>query len=525
MTKSSYRLAGVQLNHASILLILFVGVFCLNLLVPRDLWVQDEARYGEVLREMIATKGWLVPHLNAHPYPDKPPLYFWVVAALSAVFGTGELAFRMATLLSTLAAGIGVYLVGRRLFGAREAFWGTAIFATCFLTLVVGQIVRMDMLLTALTVFSWHALLRFGEDRKLSRLIGFWCLTALAVAVKGPIALLFTALPAIVWTAWTGGWRALGSLRVVSGLLMLAGMVGLWIIMVIMQGQQQYLDTIWHEQIVGRAIKSWSHREPVYFYLVLAPVLLLPWTALVVRGLYAQIRNKETHWRFLVAFSLVPLLGISLVSGKLFIYLEPLVPVLAVAAGLSAAQGEDNARVSRWWSWPPVLFVLICAAGVFWLLQNYPVDKAVASAIGVALVLLAITGIALARANVRNWMFGWMGLSTILSWLLFGAMLYLLNPFFSARSLGESIVHQPADAEVGVVNTTRGILNYYAGRTMQELTAGEALGWWHAHPDAILIVQTDDVRAVFGDQGLPSACRMHETYFIELKEYHVLADC
>lgn len=525
MSNITYKLAGLRLNHISILAILFVGVFCLNLLVPRDLWVQDEARYGEVLREMMATKAWLVPHLNAHPYPDKPPLYFWVVAALSMVFGSGEFAFRLVSLLSTLAATVGVYQVGRRFFGIREAFWSTAIFSTCFLTLVVGQIVRMDMLLTALTVYSWYALLRFDENRKLSSLLGFWGLVALAVAAKGPIALLFTMLPALVWVTWTGGGRAILSLRVVTGILILVAMVGLWILLVVMQGQEQYLSTIWHEQLVGRAVKSWSHREPFYFYLVLAPILLLPWTALVVRGFYAVIKNDDMQWRFLVTFSLVPLVGISLVSGKLFIYLEPLVPVLAIAAGIAAARSEDSVKTTRWLSWPPIVFLLAWSGGVFWLTRNYLADDWMGFAIGVALVLLTIPGIMLCRANARNWMFGWLGLSTIMSWLLFGALAYLLNPLFSARSLGESIASQPARVEVGVVSTTRGILNYYAGRTMQELMPNEAMSWWRARTDAILIVQKEEIRSIFGTQGLPPTCRLHETYFIELKEYHVLAGC
>ena len=58
---------------------LLVGVYVINLFIPRDLWVQDEARYGEVVREMLQSgswKGWLVPHLNGYAYPDKPPLYF-----------------------------------------------------------------------------------------------------------------------------------------------------------------------------------------------------------------------------------------------------------------------------------------------------------------------------------------------------------------------------------------------------------------------------------------------------------------
>ncbi len=525
MSKYTYKLAGLQLNHVSILIILFIGVFCLNLLIPRDLWVQDEARYGEVLREMMATGDWLVPHLNAHPYPDKPPMYFWIVAAFSALLGPGELAFRLVSLLSTLIATIGVYRLGRSLFGVREAFWATAIFSTCFLTQVVGQINRMDMLLTALTVFSLSALLRFKENKKITDLIWFWCICALAVAVKGPIALLFTVIPAITWSLWSDGWRGFLSLRLATGISILVAMVALWILMVVMQGQEQYLKTIWHQQLVGRAINSWSHKEPFYFYLMLTPILLHPWTALVAQGFHSVRKQSNEKWRLLLSFSLVPLIGISLVSGKLFIYMEPLIPALAVVAGLAAAQSENHNTVSRWLSWPSVLVSLIFAAAIFWVSLNYPVDFKLASITVAGLVLLTALGVALFWANTRNWMFSWMGFSVVLSWLVFGAVLYMLNPLFSARSLGEFIAAQPDQLEIGVVKTTRGILNYYSGRTMQELETGETLDWWQARNDSILIIQTDEISAVFGEKGIPSSCKIHQIFSIELKEYHVLSGC
>ena len=526
MSTDNYRPDGRASSPITLLLVLFLAVFCLNLLIPRDLWVQDEARYGEVLREMLSGSSWLVPHLNGHPYPDKPPLYFWVVAAVGALVGPGELAFRLVTLLSTLAAMFGVYRLGRDLLGPREGLWASAIFATSLLTLVVGQIVRMDMLLTAATVFAWYALHRYRSAGVRGALVGFWALTTLGVAIKGPVALLFTLAPGVVWLLWIDGWRGLRSLHVLPGLLGLAGVAGLWMLMVIVQGQGQYLVTIWQEQLVGRAIDSWSHKEPVYFYLVLAPLLFMPWTGVVVRGTHALLDQKITGWQAITSFCVVPLLGISLVSGKLFIYMEPLMPAVALAAAVAAVPLAGSATVSRWLSWPPVLFVLALGAGVIRYAQPYlQARTSYGYAVGAALIMVAVLGLVLARGSGRHWLFGWAGLSAALSLLLFGAMTSLLNPLFSARPLGELLAAQPAGVPIGVVNTTRGILNYYAGRTLQELGTDEASTWWRAHPDGILIFKSTGSQAIFGAQGIPHDCRIRQTYSIELKEYHVLAGC
>ena len=115
-------------RDAALLVLALLAVHALNLAVHRDLWVQDEARYGEVLREMLESGRWLVPHLNGFPYPDKPPVYFWLVAALGALTSQGELAFRLFTLLSTVAATFGTWVLGRRLAGPAAGRWA----ALCF---------------------------------------------------------------------------------------------------------------------------------------------------------------------------------------------------------------------------------------------------------------------------------------------------------------------------------------------------------------------------------------------------------
>ncbi|HKJ94999.1 MAG TPA: glycosyltransferase family 39 protein, partial [Gammaproteobacteria bacterium] len=322
--------SGTVARRILILLGLFLALYALNLILPRDLWVQDEARYGEVVREMISTGQWLVPHLNAHPYPDKPAPYFWIVAAVGALVGQGALAFRIVTVLSTLAAAAGVYAFAGRLGTPRYAVRACAAFLTLTLTLLVGQIARMDMLLTACVVFSLYALVRHRDEGGGRWLFAFWLFVALGVATKGPIALLFSALPALIWRGWVDGWAGLRSLRPVAGLLALMAMVGAWILSVWAIGYGHYLSVIWNEQLVGRAVDSWSHREPVYFYLLVAPLVFMPWTPLIVRGLYRLLSSRET-WRgrvatdaLLIVVIAVPFIAISMVSGKLFIYMQPL---------------------------------------------------------------------------------------------------------------------------------------------------------------------------------------------------------
>jgi len=62
----------------------------------RPLAVPDEGRYGEIGRWMLYSGDWLTPRLNGIPFFHKPPLLYWLEAALLALFGVNAWAARLA---------------------------------------------------------------------------------------------------------------------------------------------------------------------------------------------------------------------------------------------------------------------------------------------------------------------------------------------------------------------------------------------------------------------------------------------
>ena len=79
MTKSSWFPA------AAIALVWLVLVWMA--LSYRPLMPIDETRYVGVAWDMWLRGDWLVPQLNGRPYPDKPPLLFWLIKLGWGVFG------------------------------------------------------------------------------------------------------------------------------------------------------------------------------------------------------------------------------------------------------------------------------------------------------------------------------------------------------------------------------------------------------------------------------------------------------
>ena len=64
--------------------LLWLGALALLLIATgfglRDPWPADEPRFALVARDMVLSGDWLFPRVGGDLYPDKPPLYFWLLA-------------------------------------------------------------------------------------------------------------------------------------------------------------------------------------------------------------------------------------------------------------------------------------------------------------------------------------------------------------------------------------------------------------------------------------------------------------
>src|SRR5437667_7880494 len=71
-------------------LVVAAALVVLSVLVTpaqRDLFVGDETKYGQVVREMRATGAFFLPTLNGTPFTHKPPIHFWMIDLLTFPLG------------------------------------------------------------------------------------------------------------------------------------------------------------------------------------------------------------------------------------------------------------------------------------------------------------------------------------------------------------------------------------------------------------------------------------------------------
>ncbi len=415
------------------------------LLAALQLWLRpllpvDETRYLSVAWEMWSRGDFLLPWLNGEAYSHKPPLLFWMIHGLWAVFGVSELSARLIPVALSLLALWWSALLAGQLWPARAAevralvpwlLFGS-VFWMNFYTLV-----QFDLLLALAALGAW-----LGTWRARQRPGTGWALVALAIGLgvlaKGPVILVAVlpvmllapwwwcaTRPASWWPWYLGGFTAL---------LLGAAIACAWAIPAGLAGGDTYRQAIFWGQSAGRMVASFAHSGPWWSYLLWLPLLWLPWLVWppVVRGL-RRLSLQDPGVRFCLAALLPALLLFSLISGKQGKYLLPLLPLLALltaraltndaaahtryrlrlAGGLLAILGVALTAV-RWWPrgpdwltdvqalWGPGL--LLCSIPLFrWRVPRAAAVRATTLAVwlGTATLYLGIVDLMAPQVQLR----------------------------------------------------------------------------------------------------------------------------
>ncbi len=93
----------------------------------RDPWPADEPRFALVARDMVQSGDWLFPRVGGDLYPDKPPLYFWLLAIAYSITGSLRASFLIPSLIAAFGTLGLVWDLSRRLAGRASAFAATAL--------------------------------------------------------------------------------------------------------------------------------------------------------------------------------------------------------------------------------------------------------------------------------------------------------------------------------------------------------------------------------------------------------------
>lgn len=303
----------------------------------------DDARYAEVPRAMAASGDWVLPSLNGMPYVEKPPLWYWSAAASMKFLGPSEGAARLPMALYAALGALGVWWLGSWLYGAGVARAAAAAVATSSLWVLLAHNMTLDMPLSVCLLWTTALALRVLERPEDSWAApAAWLAAALAFLAKGLIAVLLPAAwvigLAVLFPRWRAGARKLAlSWGAVLFLLVAAP----WFL-ALQERRPDFLRTFFVEQHFQRYLTpKYNRGAGWWFFLVIVPAGLLPWTAAFLAGAAGVARAPLARRQdaALAAWIAGVVLFFSLSSSKLATYALPVFPHAALLACAALERG------------------------------------------------------------------------------------------------------------------------------------------------------------------------------------------
>ncbi|HEV7919238.1 MAG TPA: glycosyltransferase family 39 protein [Thermoanaerobaculia bacterium] len=419
----------------------------------RELFVGDETKYGQVVREMRTTGAFFLPTLNGTPFTHKPPVHFWLIDLLTYLFGLySTWAFVIPSLLGYAFL---LWLMwrmdaphpqppsppgGERVAEGRVRGIAAFICGTSLLIWGSAQTARMDVSFTAFITLAAWLLQRFFDRDDFRALLGAALALAVATLIKGPMApVIALLLFALEW------WRRR---RVPRGnyLPALAALIViplLWLIPALSIGGDAYAHDVLMKQTVGRAVSTWTHNAPPWFYLLRSPAFLFPWFLLAVAAIATRWRER----RFELNWILAVLIPYSLLASKLDVYMMALIPPVALLIAHSL-EGRFTRMANVAMS---IVFIAIGLAGPF--LKIKPPEDALMRLVAVKILFaifiiggMAAGLLAARRSPIASTLA--VGLTPIAA-LVFAATALIneANAMASTKPLVEAVVRQRVPAE------------------------------------------------------------------------------
>lgn len=432
----------------------------LPMLIFRDFTPDNELRYLSIADEALQ-KGSVFSFSNhGIMYADKPPLYFWIVMFGKWLWGYHCLLFL--ALFSFVPALVIIAIMDnwvKKSLSGRERLVAQLMLITSGYFIGAAVVLRMDMLMCLFIVLALHTFFRMysGNSRQRDSIL-FPIYIFLAIFTKGPIGFIVPFVSTILFLIVQNEIRTIGKYWNLKTFVILLLLSGAWFIGVYSEGGNQYLNNLLFNQTINRAVNSFHHKEPFYYYFVSYLYSLAPWSLLIVGALISGMKRKwisSDLERFFLSIALSTFIILSLFSSKLAIYMLPAFPFLVYLGMVWITK----LGVQQWMLWlvgfPAVLLSLsfpgLIVSYIFYEFK----EVGILPLVFIAGFILSGTGILSIRFLIKR------SMNNAIISLATGVLLSLFTASFAIPKYNRYIGFQLVCDQAKEIATKKGNVNYY----------------------------------------------------------------
>ncbi len=349
----------------------------------------SESRYIEIGREMAESGDYVTPRLDYVKYFEKPPLFYWIQAGATKLWGIDFYASRVPTACFAILLCLITYGLGRMLYGRLAGWLGSLVLATSLYMFALSRVVLVDVpvsvfIVTTLTAFLYVANASLTRKRTFI-LYSMYAAAACAVLSKGLIGIILPGAVVFLWMALTKRWNLLKELRLVSGTLLFLLIAVPWHVLVAMRNPEFLHFYFIHEHFERYLTKVHGRYQPFWFFGVVLVAGIFPWLIFAWQAVksgfadFWQSRFANGNQLFLLIWIVLIFVFFSLSDSKLIPYILPIFPPICVLMGryFAAAWQEKPAPGFTLGIFAMLLLLILAAIAPALLMQVLDADSKV----------------------------------------------------------------------------------------------------------------------------------------------------
>ena len=363
-----------------------------------------ESNYVLSAITMLNHNSWISPMIYDHVWYDKPPLTYWALMICYKLFGISDFVSRIP---NTLIAGASVSLMYHIVYRIKQSIpiavtSAILLMSTLQFWYISHAIVTDGFLFFFNLAIFGYAYLAFTNNAK-SSMVKAYVAAALAVLTKGPIGLLLPGLILLVFMILQKYIKTnkdevslLRNLKIAFtplGIILFFAIASPWYVAMYSIHGQEFISGFLGLQNVGRALVSEHPKFDVwYYYLILTPLALLPWTPVVIYQL-RKLNWKESFNLLGGIWFVIILLFYSIVATKYLTYTLPAIIPCIIWGSEAIINLLFNPNLSKYCTYlvtlPFGIYTCILGIGIAVSASDYILDYIIIVSIGALIFKIA----------------------------------------------------------------------------------------------------------------------------------------
>lgn len=325
-----------KISYKNILKILFIYlIIYIPIALKRFPDIRNEIKYYAITDNLIKSREFFILKYFSELYPDKPPLYFWLIRFFKENFENFNfLSILFGSIIPSFIIVILMYNLFTKLKSEKFGFLVAVSLATTPFFMGISVFLRMDMLMNLFTTISLYyffsTYFNLTKNSWSNRVILYLSIF-LGIFTKGIAGGMVPLSIILGFLILEKNLIFLKKINFLAGLGLILLCALAWFSLIYLQPEgKEYLSLMFKQETVGRIVKAKTHIKPFYYYFVRLSFLIFPYSLFWYSGIFYYLKDIKNYksWNYLekigVIWSIVPLVLFSLASGKLDIYMLPL---------------------------------------------------------------------------------------------------------------------------------------------------------------------------------------------------------